>query len=91
MGLKESSIRSWEDMKKVFLRKYQEYCCPKDSRNDIFKVQQLEDESLKDYLERFNYILHKSKYNDLQEDVVWTPFLKRISEEYIETLNLMES
>ena len=65
MRLGEYSIRNWEDMKTAFLRKYQEYCKRRDSRNDIFKIQQLEDESLKYYLERFIYTLHKSKYNHL--------------------------
>jgi hypothetical protein len=91
MGLRESSIRSWEDMKTIFLRKYQDYCKSKDSRNDIFKIQQLEDESLEDYMERFTYISQKSKYNDLPDDAIITLFLKGISEEYLETLNLMES
>ena len=59
MGLGEFTIRTWDDMKTSFLRKYQEYCKPKDSRHDIFKIQQLEDESLEDCLERFIYTLHK--------------------------------
>ena len=74
-----------------FLRKYQEYCKPKDSRHDIFKIQQLEDEILDDYLERFIYTLHKSKYNDLREDPVRTLFLKGIFEDILESLNLMEA
>ena len=78
-------------MKTSFLRKYQEYCKPKDSRHDIFKIQQLKDESLKDYLERFIYTLHKSKYNDLQEDAVHTLFLKGIFEDLLESINLMEA
>ena len=65
MGLGEFIIRTWDDMKTSFLRKYQEYCKPKDSQHDIFKIQQLEDEILEDYFERFTYTLHKSKYNDL--------------------------
>ena len=52
---------------------------------------QHEEEILEDFLERFNYILQKSKYNTLQEDVVRTLFLKGILEEYIEILNLMAS
>ena len=79
MGLGEYNIRTWEDMKTTFLQKYQEYCKPKDSRNDIFKIQQLEDESLEDYLEIFIYTLHKSKHNDLREDALQTLFLKGIS------------
>ena len=72
-----------------FLWKYQEYYKPKDSRHDIFKIQQLEDEILEDYLERFIYTLHKSKYNDLWEDAVGTIFLKGISKDLLESLNLM--
>ena len=83
MGLGEYSIRTREDVKTAFLWKYQEYCKPRDSRNDIFKIQQLEDESLKDYLERFIYTLHKSKYNDLREDAVRTLFLKGILEDLV--------
>ena len=52
-------------------------------------IQQLEDESLEDYLERFIYTLHKSKYNDLWEDAVCTLFLKGISKDLLESLNLM--
>ena len=75
-------------MKTSFLQKYQEYCKPKDSWYDIFKIQQLEDESLEDYLERFIYTLHKSKYSDLREDEVRTLFLKGISEDFLESINL---
>ena len=56
MGLGESNIRSWEGMKDIFLNKYQDYCKSKDSHNDIFKIQHLEDENLEDYMERFSYI-----------------------------------
>ena len=37
----------------------------------------------------FIYTLHKSKYNDLREDAVRTLFLKGISEDLLESLNLM--
>ena len=91
MRLEKSTIRTWDDMKTSFLRKYQEYCKPKDSRHDIFKIQQLEDESLEDYLERFIYTLHNSKYNDLRGDAVRTLFLKGISEDLLESFNFMEA
>ena len=91
MGLGESSIRSWEHMKAIFLKKYQDYCKYEDSRNDIFKIQQLEDESLEDCMEQFAYTSQKLKYYDLPDDGVETLFLKGILEEYIETLNLMAS
>ena len=54
-------------------------------------IQQLEDEIREDYIERFIYTLHKSKYHDLREDVVRTLFLKGISEDLLESLNLMEA
>jgi hypothetical protein len=91
MGLGEYNIRSWEDMKATFFKKYQDYCRPKDSRNDIFKIQQHDEESLEDFLERFIYILQISKYNGLQDEAIKTLFLKGILEEYINTLNLMAS
>jgi hypothetical protein len=78
-------------MKDIFLKKYQDYCKTKESHNDIFKVQQLEDKTLEDYMEIFGYISQKSKYHDLPEGAVRALFLKGISEEYLEMLNLMES
>jgi hypothetical protein len=57
-SLGENTILSWEQMKYTFLRKYQDYC-KDNAKNDIFKMQQTEDESPEDYLERFNY--QKSK------------------------------
>ena len=39
MGLGESSIKTWEDMKTIFLWKYQEYFKPRDSQNNNFKIQ----------------------------------------------------
>jgi hypothetical protein len=40
MDLGEYTIRSWDEMKKTFLKKYQDYCKSKDSKDDIFKIQQ---------------------------------------------------
>jgi hypothetical protein len=91
MGLGESSIRSWESMKDIFLKKYQDYCKNKESLNDIFKIQKLEDETLEYYMERFGYISEKSKYHHLPEDAIRALFLKVISKEYLEMLNLMAS
>ena len=76
-------------MKTSFLWKYQEYCKPKNSRYDTFKIHQLEDESLEYYLKRLIYTLHNFKYNELREDAVRTIFLKGISEDLLESLNLM--
>jgi hypothetical protein len=56
IGLGESSIRSWEAKKDIFLKNYQDYYKTKESPNDIFKIEQLEDETLEDCMERFGYI-----------------------------------
>ena len=40
MGLEEHSIVSWDGTRGAFLKKYQDYCKPKDSSNDLFKMQQ---------------------------------------------------
>jgi hypothetical protein len=42
-------------------------------------------------MEQFAYISHKSKYHDLPDDVAKALFLKGISEEYLEILNMMAS
>jgi hypothetical protein len=89
MSLREYSSRSWEDMKTTFLKKYHDYCRPKDSRTDIFKMQQQDEESLENFLERFTYTLQKSKYNGLQDEAIKNIFLKGVLDEYIDILNLM--
>ena len=50
MGLGEHTIYSWDDMRKFFLKKYQAYCKPRDSKESIFRMSQQEDESLEEYL-----------------------------------------
>ena len=57
MGLGGNTINSWDQMKRVFLSKYQEYCKTRDMQDEIFIVIQDDDEILEDYLEIFLYIL----------------------------------
>ena len=45
---------NWEDMKHVFLKRYQDYCRVNE---DIFGMTQTEEENLEDYVERFQYNL----------------------------------
>jgi hypothetical protein len=52
-------------------------------------MQQSEEESLEDYVERFLYNLQKTKQITLNNDTIRTIFLKGIQEEYIYVLNLM--
>eukprot|EP00253_Pinus_taeda_P016362 PITA_16362 len=46
MGLGEHAITCWDGMRRIFLKKYQPYCRSKDSKDDIFRMNQQEDENL---------------------------------------------
>jgi hypothetical protein len=61
MGLGGQSINTWDVMKQAFLKKYQDYCKARDLHEEIFKINQKEDESLEDYMEQFQYNLQRSK------------------------------
>eukprot|EP00253_Pinus_taeda_P020736 PITA_20736 len=89
MGLGEHAITGWDGMRKIFLKKYQPYCRSKDSKDDIFRMNQQEDENLEEYLEHFVYNLQKSKHRTMSLDLIRTIFLKGIREEYLDDLNLM--
>lgn len=54
-------------------------------------MQQLEDENLEEYVERFLYNLQRDRNGSLNEYSIKILFLKGIQEEYINTLNLMSS
>ena len=90
MSLGENTILSWDQMKDTFLRKYQDYC-KDNAKNDIFKMQQTEDESPEDCSERFLYNYHKSKLFTTDPTVVRTIFLKGLRDDCIEVLNLLSS
>jgi len=76
-------------MNKFFLKKYQAYCRPRYSKEDIFRVSQQEDKSLEEYLEWFLYNLQKSKQHSLNPDTIRTIFLKGIRDVYLDILNVM--
>lgn len=88
MTLGEHTINSWDDMKFSFLNKYQDYFKRRDV-NDIFRMQQIEEESLEEYLQRFLYNYHKSRVGNPDERIFRTISLKGLREECIETLNLL--
>jgi hypothetical protein len=56
MELGGNTIRTWDEMRTAFLRKYQEYKV-RDLSEEIFGMTQKKDESLEDYLEIFLYNL----------------------------------
>lgn len=86
MSLGGNCIQTWEDMKNIFLKKYQGYC--KDNE-DIFNMIQGEDENLEDYVDRFQYNLQKSKHKHLEKEILKTLLLKGIKDEFLELLNLI--
>ena len=88
MGLGGNTIASWDEMKRVFLSKYQEYCKTQDMQDEIFTIIQDDDETLEDYLERFMYILQRSKLK-LDSNTIRTLFLRGLTDNAINNLNLL--
>ena len=88
MSLGGNCIQTWEDMKHVFLKRYQDYCRVNE---DIFEMTQGEEESLEEYIEHFQYNLQRSKQRKLGKETLKTLLLKGIQVEYLEILNLMET
>ena len=86
MSLDGNCIQTWEDMKNVFLKKYQDYC---KTNEDIFSMIKGEYENLEDYVERFQYNLQKSKHKHLTKEILKTLLLKGIKATFLEILNLM--
>ena len=86
MSLGGNYIQTWEDMKNIFLKKYQDYY---KSNEDIFGMTQREDESLEDYVEQFRYNLQKSKHKHLEKEILKTLLLKGIKDDFLELLNLI--
>ena len=87
MILGGNCIQTWEDMKHVFLKRYQDYCRVNEN---IFKMTQGEEESLEEYIKRFQYNLQISKQRKLGKETLKLLLLKGIQDEYLEVLNLME-
>ena len=78
MSLGINSIRTWDDMKRVFLEKYKDYCIQHDLRNEFFKMNQKEDEILEDLVERFTYNVKIFKLHDLRLDTLKNLLLNAI-------------
>ena len=76
-------------MKQAFLTKYQDYCRTKDLKDEIFQMNAKENESLEEYVERFQYNLQRSPYGTLPGEVLKATLIKGMKDEWVETLNLM--
>jgi hypothetical protein len=89
MGLGTNAIKTWDEMRKTFLEKYNDHCTNRGMREEMFKMTQKEEESLEDYLERFHYIVKRRKQNHLDLDTLKVILLRGIRDEWIDVLNLM--
>lgn len=56
-------------MKQDFLNKYQEYCRAKERKEELFKMNQKEEESLEDFVQRLEYSVQRSGHLDLDPDI----------------------
>ena len=81
MTLGTNSIRTWDDMKIVFLEKYKDYCIHHDLRNQVFKMNQKEDEILEYLVEIFTYNAKISKFHNLGSRTLKTLLLNAIKDE----------
>ena len=52
-------------------------------------MNQQEDETLEEYLDRFSYNLQKSKHRAMSTDLIRTIFIKGIQDEYLDDLNII--
>ena len=89
MNLGTNSIRTWDDMKRVFLETYQYYCIHHDLLNELFKINQKEDEILEYLVQIFTYNVKISKLHDLGLDTLKTLLIKVIEDEWIDIINLI--
>lgn len=89
MGLGTHTIRTWEEMKNVFLEKYKDYYMPHNLKDEVFKMMQKEDESLEDLVEIYAYNIKRGKMYNLDDETLKSILLKYIRDEWIDLLNLM--
>ena len=61
MSLGGETITTWEQMKQVFLGKYQEYCNTKEKWEELFKMVQKDEESMEYFIERLLYNVQRAE------------------------------
>jgi len=65
MGLGGGTITSWDQMKEAFLTKYHYYCQSRELKEEIFRMMSKGDETLEEYVERFQHNFQISPYTTL--------------------------
>ena len=89
MSLGGETITTWDQMKQVFLAKYQDYCRTKDKREELFKMMQKDDEILEEFVERILYNVQRCGHTNIGRDVLKIILLWGIREDYLDMLNLL--
>ena len=72
-------------MQKIFQEKYKDH----DLKEEIFRMNQREDDNLEDLIERFMYNVKREKLHHLGSDTLKTLLLRTIRDEWINLLDLM--
>ena len=72
-------------MQKIFIEKYKDH----DLKEEIFRMNQREDESLQDLTYIFMYNVKREKLHHLGSDTLKTLLLRTIRDEWIDLLDLM--
>jgi len=89
MGLGGGTINDWDQMKTTFPKKYQDYCRTRELKDEIFQMVANANETLEEYVERFQYNLQRSRYAILPPKILKTTMIKGMKDQWVETLNLM--
>jgi len=89
MGFITNTIKTWDEMRKMFLVKYHDYCTNWGMREEMFKMTQKEYDILEAYLEIFHYIVKRARHNHLDLDTLKIILLHGIRDEWIHVLNSM--
>ena len=85
MILGTNSTRWWNDTQKIFIEKYKD----DDLKEELFRMNQREDESIEDLIDKFMYNVKGGKLHHLGSDTRKTLLLREIRDEWIDLLNLM--
>ena len=76
MGLSGGTINSWDQMKKYFLKKYQDYYQNRELKDEILNMFAKYNETLEEYIEIFQYNLQRSPYTTLSKGILKATMIK---------------
>lgn len=83
------NIKTQNNMKEVFLTKYQEYCKTKEVWDEILHMTQKKDQSMEDYLEHFMFNFQRSRQPGLTPHTIKMLFLRGMRDDTMDALNLI--